>query len=215
MKNNMKENATRDCILKSSRSLFYKFGYKATTSRMIAEQADINLGLFNYYFHGKEEIAALIYIDVRNSFESLFLSSEPQTTDLDMFFISSALELRLCLECMPFGRFYDEIILSPFIHQRLLDFNTSRIEEYGTAKEYSDYPMLAAISIASIKPALVDHALHSAHPLSTGIYLSYYLEQQLHYFGFDKEVAARYQTVLSSYYINAADNFTPVLTKLL
>ncbi|EFC96770.1 hypothetical protein CLOSTHATH_05037 [Hungatella hathewayi DSM 13479] len=35
--------------------------------------------------------------------------------------------------------------------------------------------MLAAISISSIKPALVDHAPHSGHALEIGKYLSYYL----------------------------------------
>lgn len=75
--------------------------------------------------------------------------------------------------------------------------------------------MLVAISIASIKPALVDHALHSGHALDTGKYLSYYLEQRLHYFGLHKEMAARYQALLSGYYVNAAANFTPILTKLL
>lgn len=215
MKNTVKGNETRESILKVSRSLFYNYGYKATTSRMITGQANTNLGLLNYYFHGKEELATIIYVDVRNSFESMFLACEPQTTQLDLFFISSALELRLCLECLPFGRFYDEIILSPSLHQKLLNFDEARIAEYGTAGSYEEYPMLAAISIASIKPALVDHALHSGNALPTQRYLSYYLEQQLHYFGFSKEKAAEYQNILAGYYINVAANFTPVLTKLL
>ena len=215
MKHNNRGSETKESILRAGRSLFYEHGYKATTARMIAGQANINLGLIDYYFKGKEEIATLIYRDVRNSFESLFLACEPQTTPLDMFFISSALELRLCLECLPFGRFYDEIILFPAIHQRLLTFNASRIKEYGAVGKDTDYPMLAAISIASIKPALVDHALHCGHALDTGKYLSYYLEQQLHYFGLHKEMAARYQALLSGYYVNAAANFTPILTKLL
>lgn len=215
MKHNNRGSETKDCILKAGRSLFYEYGYKATTSRMIAGQANTNLGLLDYYFKGKDEIASLIYLDVRNSFEALFLACEPQTTPLDMFFISSALELRLCLECLPFGRFYDEIILFPAIHQRLLKFNASRIEEYGATRKDFDYPMLAAISIASIKPALVDHALRSGFPLATDKYLSYYLEQQLHYFGFNNEMAARYQEILSGYYVNTAANFTPILTKLL
>ena len=49
----------------------------------------------------------------------------------------------------------------------------SRIKEYGAVGKDTDYPMLAAISIASIKPALVDHALHSGHALDTGKSVSY------------------------------------------
>lgn len=215
MRHKTKGSETKDSIIKVCRTLFYDHGYKSTTSRMIAGQAQINLGLLDYYFNGKEEIAALIYFDVRDSFDELFLANEPQTTPLDLFFISSALELYLCLECPPYGRFFDEVILFPAIHQRLLQFNTTQITEYGRANKDPDYPMLAALSIASIKPALVDHALHSGHPLTTPQYLTYYLDQQLHYFGHDQQNTPKYITLLNQYYLTTAPNFTPVMTKLL
>lgn len=214
MKHKNKGSETKDSIIKVCRSLFYDHGYKSTTSRMIAGQAEVNLGLLDYYFNGKEEIAALIYFDVRDSFDELYLANEPQTTPLDLFFISSALELYLCLECPPYGRFFDEVILFPAIHQRLLQFNTTQIAKYNLASKDPDYPMLASLSIASIKPALVDHALHSGTPLTTTQYLTYYLDQQLHYFGLNQRITTKYLTLLTHYYLTTAPNFTPVLTRL-
>ena len=69
MNHKSKGSETRESILKTCRRLFYEHGYKSTTSRMIAGQAQINLGLLDYYFKGKEEIATMIYLESRNTFE--------------------------------------------------------------------------------------------------------------------------------------------------
>ena len=50
MKHNNRGSETKESILRAGRSLFYEHGYKATTARMIAGQANINLGLIDYYF---------------------------------------------------------------------------------------------------------------------------------------------------------------------
>ena len=51
---------TKKKILQTSRELFYRYGYRQTTIAMIAEKADIPVGLVNYYYK-KEALVGSIY----------------------------------------------------------------------------------------------------------------------------------------------------------
>lgn len=53
--------ATRDKILDGAQKLFWEYGYKKTTLRMVAKEADVNLGLLPYYFEKKENMGIEIY----------------------------------------------------------------------------------------------------------------------------------------------------------
>ena len=80
---------TRDKILNGAQKLFLENGYTKTTLRMVAKQADVNLGLLPYYFEKKENMGAEIYsrymaklyekinykeFQVRNSIEHMLLT---------------------------------------------------------------------------------------------------------------------------------------------
>ena len=54
------ETSTEEKIKKAARSIFYRKGYAATRTRDIAEEAQINLALLNYYFRSKEKLFQLI-----------------------------------------------------------------------------------------------------------------------------------------------------------
>jgi len=45
--------ASEEKLLKAAELIFAKYGFQGTTTRMIAEKADVNLALINRYFDGK------------------------------------------------------------------------------------------------------------------------------------------------------------------
>lgn len=80
---------TKEKILNGAQKLFMQNGYTKTTLRMIAKEADVNLGLLPYYFDKKENMGIEIYsrymtrfyeqidyksFDVQNSIEHLLLT---------------------------------------------------------------------------------------------------------------------------------------------
>ena len=48
--------STEEKIKNAARSVFHKKGYAATRTRDIAEKAEINLSLLNYYYRSKEKL---------------------------------------------------------------------------------------------------------------------------------------------------------------
>src|SRR5690554_3532383 len=52
----MNKNTTEQKIIKAADKLFTKKGYAATKTREIAEEAETNLALLNYYFGSKEKL---------------------------------------------------------------------------------------------------------------------------------------------------------------
>ncbi|MFL9833675.1 TetR/AcrR family transcriptional regulator [Chryseobacterium terrae] len=74
----MSEKDTKLRIVSIAEELFYRKGYKATTTRDIAKMANINISMINYHFRTKEDlyieiikkinpILALIYNDSKKS----------------------------------------------------------------------------------------------------------------------------------------------------
>ncbi|MFI3172689.1 MAG: helix-turn-helix domain-containing protein [Eubacteriales bacterium] len=83
MENHNSLNA-KDRILEAATRLFIEKGYKETTSRMIAKEANVNLGLLPYYFEKKENIAINVY--------SKHMKSLNQKIDYKMFNIENSIE---------------------------------------------------------------------------------------------------------------------------
>lgn len=57
-------NETKEKIFRTAKRLFEKQGYFNTTIREIAKDADVNLGLFSYYFKSKYNLAVSIYDEI-------------------------------------------------------------------------------------------------------------------------------------------------------
>lgn len=182
---------------------------------MISETAHTNLGLLKYYFNGKEELGALIYNDIRTVFDQYITAAFPSFHEIDLFLASSSLELYLCLTNEAFGNFYFDLYHVSQIHNGI----TSHIHNiFKTETPYCndpEYIALATLSITSIKPALVGHALSHPQIVASDHYLEYYLNQQMHYLGISPHPANFYISLLHEYYINIVDHFTPIFTKLL
>ena len=60
--------STEDKIKAAAKKVFYKKGFAATRTRDIAEEADINLALLNYYFRSKQKLFELIILEALSSF---------------------------------------------------------------------------------------------------------------------------------------------------
>lgn len=210
---------TKRKILKVAQELFYEVGYLAATTRQISERAEANLGLMKYYFGSKLAIAQEVYIQIRAKFDALVDKGDLREDSPDMFLFSSALELYLCLESAEYGRFYYELSgeakMRRAIEQRIADV-LCKYSGDAAAREGDHYIMLACISIAAIKPALVSYACGCPpeQRVKTEEYLRYYLRQQLHFLGEPDERAEFFVRLLRRYYIAAAKNFTPVLVKV-
>lgn len=60
--------STEDHIKAVAKKVFIEKGFSATTTRDIAEAANTNLALINYYFRSKEKLFALIFQEVITAF---------------------------------------------------------------------------------------------------------------------------------------------------
>lgn len=204
-----KGQETKEWILKCSRELMYENGYRATTARKIAEKADINLGLFNYYFDGKNEIGNTVYYGWRNSLEKKMHELIPDFSDIDSFIFSSATELYLCLNDPHVGRFYCDISEEPLIFNKARSYIIDTFTKYSKINDIPDYAVFAGLSITSIKPAMVRYSLE--HDISNiDDCLIYYMKQQLHYFGLPEKSAVKYLNRLKKYDIYVENDFSPV-----
>lgn len=66
------DNTTEEKIKSAARIVFHKKGYSATRTRDIAEEANINLALLNYYFRSKENLFNVVMLEtMRDFFQSL------------------------------------------------------------------------------------------------------------------------------------------------
>lgn len=219
MSNLNKGQETKSKIIKTAKELFYQQGYHNTTSRQISENRGTNLGLIKYYFNGKNEIAQLIYFDIRDKLDQLLISAEfPQTSKIkesvDLFLLSSAIELYLCLENKNYARFYNDIISDSMIRANILNVISEALIKFSKRQEDSAYVKMASISISAIKPALVSYYYTAQQPIETDRCIKYYLEQQLHFLGEDIAKVDELIGIMNKYHINIVEMFEPVLIKI-
>src|SRR5690606_9824735 len=60
--------STEAKIKEAARTVFHKKGFAATRTRDIADEADINLALLNYYFRSKAKLFEIIMIETLSGF---------------------------------------------------------------------------------------------------------------------------------------------------
>jgi len=74
--------STEEKIKEAARTVFYKKGFAATRTRDIAEEADINLALLNYYFRSKAKLFEIIMMETLSGFikNMLVVLNDEETT---------------------------------------------------------------------------------------------------------------------------------------
>lgn len=76
--------STEEKIKAAARAVFHQKGFAGTRTREIAEKADINLALLNYYFRSKEKLFRLIMTEDAQTFiQTVALSFNDEHTTLD------------------------------------------------------------------------------------------------------------------------------------
>lgn len=206
---------TRAGILASARRLFYLHGYEHTSVRSIFSEAGANVGLLKYYFTGKSQIGLIVYNNIRGEFNELIAQNEPQLDGAGRYLFSSALELRLCLEDSHYAVFYYELDAEPDVRGSMRDVVMHVLQQYRAAGLGDDaYSVMAALSISSIKPALVGYAISHPGQIDNDAYLRYYLGEQLHYLGRPDDECDSILGMLAGYYVAVAEHFTPIMVPL-
>lgn len=78
------DTTTETKIKAAARTVFHKKGFAATRTRDIAEEADINLALLNYYFRSKEKLFEIIMLETLFGFmQNLALIFNDERTTLE------------------------------------------------------------------------------------------------------------------------------------
>lgn len=71
-------------IKEAARKVFHQKGYASTRTRDIAEEADINLALLNYYFRSKEKLFQVIMIEsLQHFFQSIAVLLNDESTSFE------------------------------------------------------------------------------------------------------------------------------------
>jgi len=78
------DGSTEEKIKEAARTVFYKKGFAATRTRDIAEEADINLALLNYYFRSKAKLFEIIMMETLSGFiKNMLVVLNDENTSLE------------------------------------------------------------------------------------------------------------------------------------
>lgn len=69
-----KRGEVEESIIRKAKELFLAKGYRETTMRLIAKEADVNLAMLNYYFRSKENLFEIIFDEVFSSMNKNIMS---------------------------------------------------------------------------------------------------------------------------------------------
>jgi len=84
MENKNKDISTEQKIKEAARTIFHKKGFAATRTRDIAEEANINLALLNYYFRSKKKLFDIIMLETISDFaKSMVMTMNNKNTSLE------------------------------------------------------------------------------------------------------------------------------------
>jgi len=202
---------TKQRIMTVSRHLFYEQGYKKVTIREISAASEVNLGLLNYYFNGKGDLGMTIYKQVRAELNEELHKCFPDRDSVDYYFLSSAIELMVCLHSRHYGDFYLQMSREPKFKKDINETIISTILRYSAQGDHSERAELSSLSTMATKPALVEHFY--AHPGMIGedAYLQYYMEMQFYQLRMSLDKSTELLSAIQSYYFNVGEDFVPVI----
>jgi AcrR family transcriptional regulator len=206
---------TESRILFAARMLFCESGYAETSVREIADRSGSNLGLINYYFGSKSEIGLRVYRTVRDEANRMMagFGADPASSVVS-YLLSNMIEMEMTLGSAQYGRFFAQVMSEPVLQAFYRERIITALEKYVRAEVDKEYYLLTCISISSIKPALVSWSHGADSQVSHDFILRYYLDQYVHFLGDSPDLAERVFCELKKYYVNIAENFTPVIVPL-
>jgi AcrR family transcriptional regulator len=150
--NSEKGQKTKLLIINTSRTLFYKYGFKKTTFRSIAKELNVNLGLFSYYFKNKAEMGLIIYKTIRQSIrDQLEKELGPETI------VTMLLHFVLDIKLLTYSSAYKDLYLGISRDDAFINFIKSRnlfyMQQFSKFEE--EYTKFSAIAMSVVKPEIV------------------------------------------------------------
>jgi AcrR family transcriptional regulator len=119
--NNIKEQK----IIYSARKIFYEKGFKKATTRLIAENANVNHAMIHYYFRDKKKLAVVVLDDFYKKMNFLVIPYFMEKTDPMLF---EAVMLRVIyhhiLSDTGFLNFYKEIVDADIVEDYFMEYGT-------------------------------------------------------------------------------------------
>lgn len=116
-------NIKEQKIIYAARKVFYEKGFKKATTRLIAENADVNHAMIHYYFRDKKKLAVGVLDDFYKKMNFLVIPHFSKTTDPMLF---EAVMLRVIyfhiLNDSGFLRFYCEIVNTEIVEDFFMDY---------------------------------------------------------------------------------------------
>jgi AcrR family transcriptional regulator len=82
-RNTQMREASRSRILRAALRLFARHGYDGTSIRMIADEAEISLGLLYHYFPGKQQLITALFEQSMRDVQASFRAAEAAGSPAD------------------------------------------------------------------------------------------------------------------------------------
>lgn len=141
---NVDEKAgTKEKILDGAQKLFLEHGYTKTTMRMIAQEADVNLGLIPYYFEKKENMGTEIYSRYMSKFHKRIHHKEYRVKNSIEHLLVTYLMLQYYMNLEPgLLKLYVELVKEDVLKYSIEGYSFRSLEliekEYGLKLESID-----------------------------------------------------------------------------
>lgn len=128
---------TKTALHQSAQKLFYLKGYNATTIKDIVTDAQSKLGLFTYYFEGKESVAISIFKNFVNDIALILEGPLNTLWEKEDFLLVDMIEYRSYFKCINANenivRFYKDVsILESFVEM------TVALKDYFIQKRFEN-----------------------------------------------------------------------------
>ncbi len=213
-----KGHETQNKIIQSARYLFSSQGYSDTTIRQITSHANVNLGLFSYYYESKAHLASIIYNKVREQMNDLVAQYySPNTVEHYLMRVLYSLKISITSDTFYEIYFYSKQHpdhISGIMHR--IEDAISNYAKVTPSYGFNSYNTLVAYTIVGLNTELVNAGRNKDNPINVEIVIKYYLNLYLDILGlshdyYDKIINEEW----SKYYMGMVDNFTPIFTKIL
>lgn len=121
-------SASEDRLLKAAEEIYSKYGFKSTTTRMIAKKADVNESLIGRYFDGKLGLFFAV-IDKHIESKGLGQLDYPVQDTLTQELLKFA-DSRLCEHCQKNSEFFKIVLSQALVDAKFLKKMRERIPNF-------------------------------------------------------------------------------------
>ena len=141
--------STETKIKNAARVVFHKKGFAATRTRDIAEEANINLALLNYYFRSKEKLFDIVMLEtMQGFFRSIADVFNDETTSFEGkidVLVATYIDLLIANPDIPLFIFHELRTQSGELIEKL---GAKQIKRLAVCTWYSTMPVLAAAVVS-------------------------------------------------------------------